>query len=103
MTSRREINLDIIKAVIFDCDGVMFDSIEANTVFYNRMLKRFDQPLSEFGQVNERLPVDCWSNVCLAKILASFNYFWCPIFILAAYSLGRFFWFARLANPAGQH
>ena len=28
-----------IKAVIFDCDGVMFDSIKANTAYYNDILK----------------------------------------------------------------
>jgi phosphoglycolate phosphatase len=27
-----------IKAVVFDCDGVMFDSTEANTAFYNAIL-----------------------------------------------------------------
>lgn len=27
-----------IKAVVFDCDGVMFDSTEANTSFYNAIL-----------------------------------------------------------------
>ena len=31
--------------MIFDCDGVMFDSIETNTVIYNQILKRFKQPL----------------------------------------------------------
>ncbi len=31
-------------AVIFDCDGVMFDSREANTHFYNHILERFGYP-----------------------------------------------------------
>jgi len=44
MISAPGINLDIIKAVVFDCDGVMFDSMEANTVLYNQLLKRFNQP-----------------------------------------------------------
>jgi HAD superfamily hydrolase (TIGR01509 family) len=35
----------IYRAVIFDCDGVMFDTREANRAFYNRMLSQFDQPL----------------------------------------------------------
>jgi phosphoglycolate phosphatase len=32
------------QAVIFDCDGVMFDSREANTNFYNHLLSRFGLP-----------------------------------------------------------
>ncbi|GFO56351.1 haloacid dehalogenase [Geomonas sp. Red276] len=30
-----------IKAVIYDCDGVMFDSFEANFAFYNQIIERF--------------------------------------------------------------
>ena len=33
-----------IFAVIFDCDGVMFDSRQANVNFYNHLLERFDLP-----------------------------------------------------------
>lgn len=33
-----------IKIIIFDCDGVMFDSINLNRVYYNAMLSRFDLP-----------------------------------------------------------
>jgi len=33
-----------ISAVIFDCDGVMFDSRQANTRFYNHLLSRFGLP-----------------------------------------------------------
>ncbi len=36
--------MEEIKAVIFDCDGVLFDSREANVKFYNHILKRFDLP-----------------------------------------------------------
>jgi HAD superfamily hydrolase (TIGR01549 family) len=32
-----------IKAVIFDCDGVMFDTAEANKRFYNELLKHFNK------------------------------------------------------------
>ena len=32
------------KAVIFDCDGVMFDTVKANTAYYNRVLRYFGQP-----------------------------------------------------------
>ncbi|MDY6861377.1 MAG: HAD hydrolase-like protein, partial [Thermodesulfobacteriota bacterium] len=34
----------MIKLVIFDCDGVMFDSLEANIQFYNRILAHFGKP-----------------------------------------------------------
>jgi HAD superfamily hydrolase (TIGR01509 family) len=34
----------MIQAVIFDCDGVMFDTIKANTAYYNRMLAHFGRP-----------------------------------------------------------
>ena len=33
-----------IKVVAFDCDGVMFDTAEANRVFYNKILEHFDRP-----------------------------------------------------------
>jgi phosphoglycolate phosphatase len=33
-----------LKLVIFDCDGVMFDSREANRLYYNRLLTRFNRP-----------------------------------------------------------
>lgn len=33
------------QAVIFDCDGVMFDSRQANINYYNHLLAHFDQPL----------------------------------------------------------
>ncbi len=33
-----------IKVVIFDCDGVMFDSQNANVVYYNRILNAFGLP-----------------------------------------------------------
>jgi phosphoglycolate phosphatase len=32
------------KAVIYDCDGVMFDSFEANYSFYNRILSMMGKP-----------------------------------------------------------
>ncbi|HBA88058.1 MAG TPA: HAD family hydrolase [Geobacter sp.] len=33
-----------IKAVIYDCDGVMFDSFEANFAFYGQIVERFGKP-----------------------------------------------------------
>ena len=34
-----------IEAVIFDCDGVMFESRQANLAYYNRILAEFSYPL----------------------------------------------------------
>lgn len=33
-----------IKAVVFDCDGVMFDTAEVNKCYYNRVLEHFNKP-----------------------------------------------------------
>jgi phosphoglycolate phosphatase len=33
-----------IKAVIYDCDGVLFDSFEANFAFYSQVMERFGKP-----------------------------------------------------------
>lgn len=33
-----------IKAVIYDCDGVMFESFEANFAFYSKIVERFALP-----------------------------------------------------------
>ena len=33
-----------IKAVIYDCDGVMFDSFEANFAFYGQVMEHFGKP-----------------------------------------------------------
>ena len=32
------------KAVIYDCDGVILDSIESNYLFYNRIMERLGRP-----------------------------------------------------------
>jgi phosphoglycolate phosphatase len=37
-------NLSRIKAVVFDCDGVMFDTALANRKFYDEVLHHFDKP-----------------------------------------------------------
>ncbi|SEA09600.1 haloacid dehalogenase superfamily, subfamily IA, variant 3 with third motif having DD or ED/haloacid dehalogenase superfamily, subfamily IA, variant 1 with third motif having Dx(3-4)D or Dx(3-4)E [Desulfuromusa kysingii] len=39
-----------IEAVIFDCDGVMFESRRANLAYYNRILKEFSYPLVSADQ-----------------------------------------------------
>lgn len=37
-------NSKTIKAVVFDCDGVMFDTAAANRKFYDEILKSFGKP-----------------------------------------------------------
>lgn len=39
--------MSMLKLVIFDCDGVMFDSLAANQAYYNHLLAKFGhQPMS---------------------------------------------------------
>jgi len=40
-----------ISAVIFDCDGVMFDSRQANINFYNHLLEHFGLPLMKKDEI----------------------------------------------------
>ena len=40
-----------IKVVAFDCDGVLFDSKDANTAYYNRILHQFGRPAMTPRQV----------------------------------------------------
>jgi len=35
----------MLKLIVFDCDGVMFDSKKANCMYYNHLLSNFDLPL----------------------------------------------------------
>jgi phosphoglycolate phosphatase-like HAD superfamily hydrolase len=35
----------MLKLIIFDCDGVLFDSREANRAYYNHLLERFGCPV----------------------------------------------------------
>lgn len=37
----------MLKLVVFDCDGVMFDSRETNRVYYNHLLEHFSCPLMD--------------------------------------------------------
>ena len=36
--------MESIKAVVFDCDGVMFDTAGANEMYYNKVLAHFRKP-----------------------------------------------------------
>lgn len=42
----------MIKLVIFDCDGVMFSSREANRAYYNHLLSTFACPAMDESEVN---------------------------------------------------
>lgn len=46
------ISKKIKSAVIFDCDGVMFDSRKANINYYNYLLSRFGLPLMTVEKIN---------------------------------------------------
>jgi HAD superfamily hydrolase (TIGR01549 family) len=41
-----------LKVVAFDCDGVMFDSREANRAYYNHLLERFSRPAMTADQLD---------------------------------------------------
>lgn len=46
-------DISTIKAVVFDCDGVMFDTAMANRKYYDEVLQAFDKPaLNEAQFVN---------------------------------------------------
>lgn len=42
--------MEDLKVVIFDCDGVMFDSKEANEAYYNHILAHFGKPMMDTEQ-----------------------------------------------------
>ena len=56
---------DNVKVIIFDCDGVMFDSLKANIAFYNTILARFEKP---------RLTDDALEVVHMSTAEESINY-----------------------------
>ncbi len=37
-------SIKMLKLIVFDCDGVMFSSLETNRVYYNHLLAHFDCP-----------------------------------------------------------
>jgi phosphoglycolate phosphatase len=43
--------MSALKLVIFDCDGVMFDSKEANRAYYNHLLAHFGHPPMSAAEV----------------------------------------------------
>ena len=42
----------MLKLVIFDCDGVMFDSKQTNIEYYNHLLQHFGQPPMDDEEIN---------------------------------------------------
>ena len=42
----------MLKLVVFDCDGVMFDSCEANRGYYNHLLEHFGCPLMDAEELH---------------------------------------------------
>lgn len=56
----------MLKLVIFDCDGVMFDSREANRSYYNHILTAFDCPPmneEELGYVHSHNVFDSVAHI----------------------------------------
>jgi phosphoglycolate phosphatase len=51
-----------IKAVIYDCDGVMFDSFEANIAFYMQVIERFGKPPLDRGDADAMRVLHTYCN-----------------------------------------
>lgn len=50
-TLRSDLQLSDVKVIIFDCDGVMFDTTIANTAFYNSILDHCGRPEMTKAQI----------------------------------------------------
>ena len=57
------------KVVIYDCDGVMFDSFEANLAFYQRIMASMDKPLLDRKNVEHMRILHTYSH---REVLAHF-------------------------------
>jgi HAD superfamily hydrolase (TIGR01509 family) len=55
----------MLKLIVFDCDGVMFDSKQANIAFYNHLLDHFAQPLMD---------TDAEDYVHMSSVASSIDY-----------------------------
>lgn len=51
------------KVVIYDCDGVMFDSIESNYIFYNRVMDHLGRPPVDRNDLQARKVLHTYSFV----------------------------------------
>lgn len=59
------------KAVIYDCDGVMFDSFEANFTFYSLLLAQFGKPLLDRDDSRTMRMLHTYSNIDVIEYLFS--------------------------------
>jgi phosphoglycolate phosphatase-like HAD superfamily hydrolase len=57
------------KAVIYDCDGVMFDSFEANLAFYDRIMAKMGRPALNRGDEEQMRILHTYAN---REVLAHF-------------------------------
>lgn len=51
------------KVVIYDCDGVMFDSLESNYIFYNRVMEHLGRPPLDRSDLEARKVLHTYSFV----------------------------------------
>lgn len=51
-----------IKAVIYDCDGVMFDSFESNLAFYTLVMEHFGRPAPDRSDTETMRVLHTYSN-----------------------------------------
>lgn len=51
------------KVVIYDCDGVMFDSLESNYIFYNRVLEHLGRPSLDRTDLEARKVLHTYSFI----------------------------------------
>ena len=42
--NRIDAEMNHIRVVVFDCDGVMFDTANSNMAYYNHLLQQFGRP-----------------------------------------------------------
>ncbi|HKJ05343.1 MAG TPA: HAD family hydrolase [Geopsychrobacteraceae bacterium] len=62
--------MDQVRGVIFDCDGVLFESRQANLAYYNRILEAFDYaPVTESEQERVHLCHTASSPDVLANLM----------------------------------
>ena len=50
------------KAVIYDCDGVMFDSFDANVAFYDRIMAMMGNPALDRGDDEQMRIMHTYAN-----------------------------------------
>jgi phosphoglycolate phosphatase len=51
MTQVKTNDIPMLKLIVFDCDGVMFDSKDANKEYYNHLLSQFNRPEMDAGEL----------------------------------------------------